>query len=153
MRTQEEVVERMNADETLFKFGRSLLFAYLDLEHVRPFAKPDADLADWVPRTLTDEAIRGEMCGYMAFAWEKALGHRGISANRSVEKFAAWLWLLGDDDTLAFAEDDDNYAQYGVPVLKAISVKYGFPFPDNPAVVRMARGLPCMAGCEEGCGT
>ena len=152
MRTQQEIVDRMKAESSIFAFGSEVLAGYLELEHLRPFCKRDADLADHKPSPLTSEHVLAEMRGYMEFAWGKALGHRSISASRSVEKFAAWLWLLGDDEMFSFAEADSTYAQYGVPVLKAISVKYGFPFPDGPAVARMAQGLPCTAGCVEGCG-
>lgn len=101
---------------------------------------------------LSDDRVRDEMRQYMAeVGWDKVLGHRGISAGRTVEKMTAWLWLLGDDEMVRFAEDDSNYPQYGAPILKAICEKYGFPIPDDPAARRMAVGRRCVPDCDEGC--
>jgi hypothetical protein len=50
----------------------------------------------------------------MDFAWDKANNGRGISANRSIAHYQAWLWLLGVEwcDTLM-----DDYEFYGKPQL------------------------------------
>lgn len=78
------------------------------------------------PDPLTEEAVIEEMRGYMEFALGKAYNERGISASRSVWKYVQWLWVLEDKELLAFAEDDDNYPMYGMPVLQRICDKYGF---------------------------
>ena len=88
----------------------------------------------------------------MPFACEKASGHRGISASRSIEHFRNWLWLLGDDELLEFSGGDNNYINCGAPILKAIADKYRFDWPDDDGLNRMARGEPCVDGCVEGCG-
>lgn len=91
------------------------------------------------------------MKDYMAFAWEKALGHRGLSAGRSVVRFRAWCWLIGDDDAVAFIDDEKNFPYYGVPILRYLSRRYAFLEPEGEEVDRMAGGKRCREDCEE-CG-
>jgi len=67
----------------------------------------------------------------VAFGWGKVRNHRGLSADRTILKMKAWLWLLGDDELEAFAADYANYPQYGAPILKAICEKYDFPIPED----------------------
>lgn len=78
------------------------------------------------PDPLTQEAIIEEMRSYMEFALGKAYNERGISASRSVWKYVQWLWVLEDEELLDYAEDDDNYPMYGLPILQKICTKYGF---------------------------
>lgn len=79
---------------------------------------------------ITEENIIAKMKDYIEFAFGKAYGCRGISSSRSIWKFTEWLWAL-EDDLLEFAEDDDNYEMYGIPILRKISEKFGFtdPYP------------------------
>lgn len=81
---------------------------------------------------LTKETIIDEMREYMSFAFEKAYGCRGISASRSQWKYVQWLWVLEDEELVAFAEDEGNYAMYAIPILRKICERYGFedPHPD-----------------------
>lgn len=60
----------------------------------------------------------------VAFGFEKALGQRGISASLMNDVVKMWMWVLEDD-----LQNFDDYAQYGLPLLKAVAVKYGF---ENP---------------------
>ncbi len=70
-----------------------------------------------------------------------------------IDHFRAWLWLMEDGDTLAFAEEDNNYPNYGAPILAKICEKYGFEKPESVAAQRMAQGLECDPdGCPCGCG-
>ena len=153
MRTQDEIVAYLKVAEGADPFGFALdiLYQYLDLEHLAPFLKPDAELEDFQPDPINRETVVEELRGYMVFAWEKATGHRGISAHRSIVKARAWLWLLGDDDLVAVCDDSGKFPQYGAPILLAICQKYGFPIPTDPAAVKMAAGEPCTLGCEQGC--
>lgn len=102
---------------------------------------------------MNREAILAEMADYMGFAWDKALDHRGLSAGRSVEKIKAWLFLLGDTEAVEFADQDENYPQYGCPVLMYVSQRYGLAVPRDDAAARMASGRHCGAdypcGCEQ----
>ena len=119
---------------------------------------------DRVRKPLTREAVLEAIRDYMPFAVGKALDHRGISANRSVSRMQAWLWLLGDDEKVAWL----HYANYGAPILKAICELYGWKLEElmteiaggSPAWARrqlerferMAAGKPCRPDCNEGCG-
>lgn len=154
MRTQDEIVTQYQESTDLFGFEGDVLIQYLDVEHLRPLCKPGADLTEIKPLPLTREQILQDMAQYMIFAWDKVRNHRGLSAGRSVAKMKAWLWLLGDDQLFAFASDPENYAQYGAPILKKISDTYGagLTTPQNDRLLRMAQGLPCHEGCDEGCG-
>lgn len=154
MRTTADIVElyrREKADDML-GFTADALLGYLSAEQFAEFAKPDADLSDWDQDELTQDAVTERMRNYMEFAWGKALGHRGISASRSVAKMRAWLWVLADDELVTFAEADENYENYGAPILWRICENYDFPLPDDSRAKRMAHGEPCFAGCDEGCG-
>lgn len=57
---------------------------------------------------------------------------------------------------------NDNAAERRAPVqgergphgagnLRYVCERYSLPIPDDPALQRMADGLPCDAECEEGC--
>jgi hypothetical protein len=154
MRTTEDIITyyRNKQESDMFGFTGEVLLPYLSAEQVKPFLIPDADLSDWKQIPLKFESIVAAMREYMEFAWGKMQDHRGISASRSVEKMQAWLWLLGDEETLTFAQSSHNYAQYGAPVLKKICEKYGFPVPEGDDIERMAKGLACEPGCT-GCGS
>lgn len=78
---------------------------------------------------LTRKNIIKVMKDYISFAWEKANDKRGISANRSIEHFKGWLWLLGDEEVVEYLKA--NYTPYGKPGLAYICKKYGFRNEDN----------------------
>ena len=96
------------------------------------------------------DAVLANMREYMDFAWGKVEDHRGISASRSVEKFGAWIWALGDEETLRKFEAT-NYAPYGAPQLAFVCATYGFPIPGSSELARMIDGEPCIPGCQDGC--
>lgn len=75
---------------------------------------------------FTREAVLKKLEADVAFGFEKALNQRGISSCLMFEVVRMWNWILeeGLEDF-----DEDNYAQYGLPLFKATAVKYGF---DNP---------------------
>lgn len=156
MRTQQEVFERVQAlvdsRSSFFGFEFDILLPYLSFEQAKPFIEDSVDRAKWLSSTLSREFVVAEMGDYMSFAWEKCEDHRGLSAGRSICKMREWLWLLSDDESLAFAADESNYVQYGAPILAHISRKYGFPIPPGDQVVRMIDGKPCGVSEDCGCG-
>lgn len=156
MRTQDEIVARYDAvkDGDFMGFRAEVLLVRLDWEHVSKYLKPTAERGDWdeTKEGTDDEHVSLELAGYLDFAWGKARDHRGISAERSVQKLTDLVWLLGRDDVLEQI-DAAGYAQYGAPKLKVISEAFGLPMPDSPDIVRMMAGLECdPTGCESGCG-
>lgn len=78
------------------------------------------------PKEWTKENILEQLRADVAFGFEKALDQRGISASLMFDVVLKWNRVLEDglEDW-----DEDNYAQYGLPLFKATAVKYGF---DNP---------------------
>jgi hypothetical protein len=170
MRTQEEIVEMCRAEEhadpVFGIFTTEILIPYLDGEHaknpypedekskitfLRKNVKPEAWNKEVHHSHKTDEDVLEEMKAYMGFAWEKVTNHRGISAIRSVTKMRAWLWLLGDDELYELATREDNYTNYGAPILLKICEKYMFDVPDSREVVNMAAGRKCRGDCSDGC--
>lgn len=128
MKTQEEIVARLNQSDSMFGFDRSVLVPFLDLEHAKPFLVPD--MTDWTQVPLDRETVLNQMREYMDFAWRKVEDHRGLSASRSVEKFEAWLWLLGDEPVIADF-DAAPYENYGAPKLHVVCKAYGLPVPES----------------------
>lgn len=151
MRTQEEIAARCEETSKMpFCFQPDVFLDFLDFDHARPFLKPEATREQWDvapdpnappspypdreilvlghPVPLTRENVLALMREYMAFAWEKVRHQRGISANRSVDKMTAWIWLLTDEEAMTAIEDLD-YAPYGAPILRYICRRYGFDIP------------------------
>lgn len=73
---------------------------------------------------FTREAVLERLKRDLAFGFEKALNQRGISSSFMHDVVRMWNWVLEDG-----LEDNDDYAQYGLPLFKLTAVKYGF---DNP---------------------
>lgn len=159
MRTSAEIVARIRAvaKDDFFGFERTDLMAYLPFEDAAQFLQgddvtPENYAAQGMPFPLERDHALMEMREYMDFAWGKATGHRGLSASRSMSHMRAWLWLLEDDELVAFLDDPKSYPQYGAPVLMAICRKYQIEAPEREDVIRMSQGLPCTPNCTEGCG-
>lgn len=130
LRTDEEIVAWCEDRMDLGSWQREVL-----VDYASPSVGPGLCEQYFRNRNVYNEkpcdrdTVIAEMRDYMSFAWEKAYDHRGLSASRSLYKMQAWLWLLGDDELLVFAEDADNYVPYGTPILRKISEKYDFYIP------------------------
>ena len=125
MRTQQEILERIKKRQVddIFGFEFPYYVDALEFDNAKEFLKPEVSQSDWKVKTLED--IRQEAIEYMSFAWDKANNCRGISANRSIMHYQAWLWLLGEDwgDTLM-----DEYEYYGKPQLEKICKYFGIDY-------------------------
>lgn len=77
-------------------------------------------------KPLTKENVLAQLERDVAFGFDKALSQRGISSSLMFAVVMMWNWVLEDglEDW-----DEDDYAQYGLPLFKATAIKYGF---DNP---------------------
>lgn len=152
-RTQDEIVARI-ADveaEDWFGFRREVLIEYLDYQHAKPYLKPEVTGEEQAGQTTRLGSVEAEAKHYLEFAIGKIENHRGISANRSVDKLGEYAWLLSRADVLA-AMDAADYEQYGAPKVKAFALGMGWPWPaDVVGLNRMADGEPCVGGCEDGC--
>lgn len=130
--TQDEILARINArqhDDPLgFEYHEYIMA--LEETHAERFLKPKDERGDdpWKPAYPDVESVRKTMEDYVDFAWEKANNCRGISANRSVQHYIAWAWLIGDTEFSAEIERmfDEEYRWYGKAILVAICEKYGW---------------------------
>lgn len=126
-RTQEDIVNRYEArsgSDTLgFEVGEYI--DYLDFSHATPYLETGTTAEQW--GKITVSAPKQAMVNYMEFAFGKAHGKRGISANRSIKHMIAWAWLSGDDELLASIEDGyaSSYCHYGLPILRGICERLG----------------------------
>lgn len=118
MRTDEEIVARIQQrrEADAFGFEWTLYVSRLTVSVAAPFVKDNSQ--QWAIQPRDHESVRKQCVEYMPFAWEKANECRGISANRSIAHYQAWLWFLGEEswgDKLF-----DDYEHYGKPQLVRI---------------------------------
>lgn len=76
------------------------------------------------PTPYTEESVKAQLARDVAFGFEKALNQRGLSAGMMYEVVKMWMAVLEDE-----LKDHNDYAQYGLPLFRAVAVKYGF---ENP---------------------
>lgn len=88
-------------------------------------AKPDLE---WVPEEYTRENVIKHLKDDLAFAFEKALNKRGLSAGMMFSVIKMWMWVLDEHEDLV-NWSDDNYAMYGLPLFKAVALRYDL---ENP---------------------
>lgn len=151
MRTQDEIVARLNGDMGGDWLGTQTeeLVHVLDFTHAKQWLKPGVTEEEWGPVPSEDD-VRKSATDYLDFAWGKAWNHRGISAGRSIDHYRSWLWLLFDDDTFN-QWASLNYAMYGAPMLAGAAKLLGQDLPTDAELVRMMNGQPCTEDCEAGC--
>lgn len=78
----------------------------------------------WKAKEFSKENVIAQLKKDVDFGFQKALDQRGLSASAMYQVVKMWLWVLEDE-----LQDFESYAQYGLPLFKAVAVKYGF---DNP---------------------
>jgi hypothetical protein len=127
MKTKEQILDAVkNGRESNCIDGRdydrlSCCFEEKDLEL---FGFKVNDGIKWIPKEYTKENILQQLKLDVDFGFEKALNKRGLSSSLMYEVVKMWMWVL-DDELMNF----DNYSMYGLPLFKAVAIKYGF---DNP---------------------
>ena len=128
MKTKEAILEAVKAgkkSQTLDGRDFQRLIDFFPVSEWQNFEFKIKDGAAHPPiLPWTPEAVVEQMKSDVAFGFEKALGQRGISAGLMHEVVQMWLWVL--DDPLQYHEE---YAQYGLPLFKAVAIKYSFPNP------------------------
>jgi hypothetical protein len=120
MRSQSDIVERLEARIKNDPLGFEIteyIFS-MDFDHAKPYLKDG--VTDWKAETKEETFAKAKK--YMSFAIGKAEDERGISANRSIQHYIAWLWLLEEDALLEKVEHeyDTNYHDYGIDILRMI---------------------------------
>lgn len=130
MRTQEQIVQRLDRIlKTNILAGEVVndLLEHLEFIHAKKYLKDGITETEWkecyIP--ITPENILKELRDYLPFAFTKAEDQRGISAERSIMHMQNWLWLLEDQPLYDFACNEENYPDYGMPILVKIKEKYG----------------------------
>jgi len=160
MKTQKEIADRVSklGKSDFFGFRAEVLIGYLGMELLVPFLKEGARKRfeedkenPWTDPVFTEDEVKKDMLDYLKFAFEKCLDHRGISANRSIEKLVEWAWILGRDDLVEFAGEAGNFRNYGAPVLKKFAEGFEIELPEDERFHRMARGERCGADYACGC--
>ena len=146
MPTLEEIADHIKKNGGLIDFTAEVLGRYLP--HAL-YARASLKVADGVDPASIEvdppdpEAIKKEMLAYLDFAWGKCADHRGLSASRSISKLRAWVWLLGDTESIEFLDIDSNYKPYGAPMLAFLAKKYGTPLPTGEYIEMMIAGNNC----------
>lgn len=128
MRTQQEILERVENATDIFGTQKGDLLSYMSFENAKPYLKEDyvrkVEAGEEVWEMSTDP--KKEILDYLPFAYEKAEGERGLSAARSMLHFETWIWLDDEDFYNEIIDLIDNYTNYGIPALDEISKHYGF---------------------------
>jgi hypothetical protein len=102
----------------------SRVAAFFEEEHLPTFGFSVKEGTDWEPSEYTKENVIEQLKSDVEFGFEKALNQRGISAFLMYETVLMWMWVLEDD-----LQHHSDYPQYGLPLFKAVAIRYGF---DNP---------------------
>lgn len=153
MRTQQEILDRIaSLTDDALGFQFEVLVESLEYDHALPYLIEGTTQKAWESerRPLQGEYLGSVAEGYLDFAIQKIIDHRGISAGRSVQKLREYAWLLGRDDVVA-AMDAADYPQYGAPKVKAFAIGMGYSWPSEPMLERMAEGGYCIDYCDGGC--
>lgn len=77
--------------------------------------------ATWTQTEWNAETVSKQLVDDVAFAFDKALGKRGISASLMHEVLEMWHRILRPPFELP------DYAHYGLPVIKAFATHFGLP--------------------------
>lgn len=127
MKTVEQIVDSYKS-KTLDGRDISRLIQFLTEEQCEKMGMElkDEYKGKHTPIPFTRENILEQLKEDVAFGFEKALNQRGISSSLMFSVVRMWNWVLeeGLEDF-----DEDNYAQYGLPLFKATAEMYGFPNP------------------------
>ena len=136
MRTTEEILQHIkdkHREDFLGVIAQDLIiFLPFQIAKDNGFLKDEATEKSWneIYMEPTEENIKSKMIDYLPFAFQKATNQRGISASRSIQHFETWLWLIKDDELLAFLNNESNFEPYGLPMLDKVEAKYNSPKPD-----------------------
>lgn len=127
MKTKEQILSAIQAGRKsacIDDRDYSRLCDFFSTEDWGTFGFAPKEGATWTPIEFTYENVLKQLKSDVEFGFEKALNQRGISASLMYEVVKMWMWVL-DDDLANF----DDYAMYGLPLFKAVALKYDF---DNP---------------------
>lgn len=127
MLTQEQVlhaIKRGRVSECIDRRDYHRLAGFFPTADLNSFSFGISEESEHAPKDWTRENVLAQLAKDVSFGFEKALNKRGISAGLMNSVVRMWMWIL--DDPLQF---DEEYAQYGLPYLKRVAVKYNLPNP------------------------
>jgi hypothetical protein len=121
---------------SFFGFEREVYIAHLPFEEAKKYFKKEyvekiesgQDLYRYVENIYETTQ---DMLDYLIFGYMKALNQRGISASRTINKMAAYMFILGREDLEKLVSDENLYSPYGMPALVALTEALGLEVPDN----------------------
>jgi hypothetical protein len=130
MKTREQILSLIKngelKSETLDGRDFNRLIEFFPVEDWETFGFKLNEGAEAPPiKEFSEKNIISQMERDVSFGFDKALNQRGISSGLMYEVVKMWLFIL--DDELFNMKD---YAQYGLPLFKAVAVKYGFNNPE-----------------------
>lgn len=134
VRSHDEILAYGNKHDGMFSFSKEILINYLPVDKSVDWIqdKHKAEHLSCALRLIDDVfETTQDFLDYMVFGWMKALDQRGISASRTIDKCATWMWLLGRDDVEQVLRDNDLYNPYGVPALIKACEKLGISVPED----------------------
>lgn len=130
MKTKEQILEAVRAGKSMQCLdGRdfSRLLNFFPVEQWGEFGFELKQGEEPGPIIELDESTAlKSLQGDLEFAFKKALDRRSISSSLMFKVIKLWLWVL-DDDLAEWSYD--NYENYGLPLCKAVALKYGFTNP------------------------
>lgn len=126
-RTDEQIVARIEEvrAQDMFGFKTEVLLRHLSFEAAKPYLKDEITESDWAEIQAETGTPAEAGADYLPFAVGKIEDERGLSAGRSVQKFAEWAWLDGKDELAAQIDDDGNYGWYGETAVRLYAEHYG----------------------------
>ena len=125
-----KTIEEILSYESQALDGRDLnrLADFMTVEQMKLLGLAPHDPDGWVTEVFTRETVITRLTSDLSFAFEKALNKRGLSAGMMFSVIKMWMWVLDEHEDLVNWSDDD-YAQYGLPYLKAVALRYNL---ENP---------------------
>lgn len=127
MLTKKQILDAIsNGRESGSMDGRDYnrLAAFFTVEEMKVLGAKPTNTETFVPIEFTLENILAQLKSDLDFAFEKALNKRGLSSSAMRAVIKMWMWILEDD---LQNDPSDNYAMYGLPLLKAVAIKYNLP--------------------------
>lgn len=137
MRTQKEIIDRFNSvsGDDYLGFETCVLAEWLTYESVKELGVlvEGTTEKEWdkLYKEPTYENVLKRMKDYISFAYDKARGHRGISAYRSLAHYKSWVWLLDDGFSEEFDRMVERYTGYGIPILDKLNERYNLLEEEN----------------------
>lgn len=129
IRKVNEIHEKINEGfkNDFFGFGKSDIVDALSFEEAKQYLSKENLQKTNIKEEFENNSLKSKsdvlarMKDYLSFAYDKAENQRGISADRSIQHFIAWAWLI-DDEFYKWLESEyeTNYHSYGLHILRNI---------------------------------